>query len=208
MIVCLSERRFSEQIKQLEGLDPATTVSEVTERMPHYAARFFNHLRNFGVNCIGIAQQRGDVADFQFALKQSWSEEDVQTRLDGLTLLAPVSVSLDQPDLLAFVTNPIMLASMTDNWTAFSASLQRLDLSEVRPALENAALQILSAPVKPPTNEFEKEMQQMEYEAFLVASGRKDPLERHNKIEQFRQQEEANIRAQQEATYEAFRNGE
>jgi hypothetical protein len=137
-------------------------------------------------------------------LKPSWDEESVQLRVQGLALLAPVSVSLDQPDLPAFVPNQIMLASMSDNFSAFDHSLQRLTLSELRPAIENAAQQIMSAPVTPPSTEFEAGLQQLEYEAFLAASGKKDPLRKHQEIAEFQQREEAAYTAQQQAAHDAF----
>ena len=148
----------------------------------------------------------GTLAAMQASLKQSWSEEDVQMRLQGLALLAPVSVSLDQPDLSSFVTNPIMLASMSDNWSAFSNSLQRLTLSELRPTLENIAGQLLSAPVTPPTNFYEAEVQALEYEAFLAAAGRKDPLRKHQEIAEFQHREETAFAAQKQAAHDAIWN--
>jgi hypothetical protein len=200
MRITLSERQFSEQIRQLEGLGPEITTEEIVHRIDRYARRLFDHIREYGIQMLQAGfQVSGTLCTMSASLKPAWDEESVQMRINGLAMLAPVSVSLDQPDLSAFVVNPVMLASMIDNWPAFERSLQRLSLSEVRPALENAAQQLMSVPVAPPTNEFEAEIRQLEYEAFLAASGRKDPLAKHEAIYQHRQAEEAAYAQAQQA---------
>lgn len=204
MRITLSERQFTEQIRQLENLGQEITVEEISHRMDKHARKLFDHLRAYGVQMLAGIQVNGTLATMQASLKQSFSEEDVQTRVNGLALLAPVSVSVDQPDLSAFVVNPVMLASMSDNWLAFGGSLQRLTLPELRPILENIAGQLLSAPAPAaPTNEFEAEMQQLEYEAFLAAAGKKDPLRHHNAVEEFNRREVAGVEAQRQAAHDA-----
>lgn len=199
MRITLSEPRFTEQIRQLENLGPEVSTDEISHRMDRYARRLFNHVREFGVQMLPGIHISGTLAAMQASLNQSRSEEEVQMRVQGLALLAPVSVSLDQPDLSAFVVNPIMLASMFDNWSAFSQSLQRVTLSELRDAIENAAISLMSAPVAAPTNFYEAEVQQLEYEAFLAASGKKDPLAKHDAIEAHRVAEETAFAAAQQA---------
>jgi len=207
MRVTLSERQFSEQIRQLEGLGPEVTVEEIQHRIDKYARRLFDHLRGFGIQMLQHGfNVSGTLCTMSASLKQSWDEESVQMRINGLAMLAPVSVSLDQPDLSAFVTNPVMLASMIDNWGAFEASLQRILLHEVRPALENTARQLMSVPTAPPSNDFEQEVFNLEYEAFLAASGKKDPLAKHNAIEEFNRREAEQFAAQQQAAKDAIWN--
>lgn len=200
MRITLSERALTEQIRSLENIGSEVTTEEIVHRIDKYARRLFDHIREYGIQMLQAGfQVSGTLATMQAQLRPSFSEEDCQARISGLAMLAPVSVSLDPPDLPAFVTNPVMLASMADNWISFGASLQRLTLFEVRPTLESIAGQLLSAPVAPPTNEFEAEMQQIEYDAFLAASGRKDPLAKHNEIEAFRRREEAAYATAQQA---------
>lgn len=201
MRLTLSERQFSEQIRQLENLGPETTMEEIQHRIDKYARRLFDHVREFGIQMLPNGfSVNGTLCTMQASLKAAWDEESVQMRINGLALLAPVSISLDQPDLSAFVTNPIMLASMSDNWVAFGASLQRITLPELRPLLENIARQLMSAPAPAaPTNEFEAEMQQLEYEAFLAASGKRDPLQKQRAIDAHRQAEEAAYATAQQA---------
>ena len=200
MRITLSERQFSEQIRQLEGLGPEVTTEEIQHRIDRHARRLFDHIASYGIQMLATGfQVNGTLCTMSASLKPSYSEEDVQTRVQGIALLAPLSVSLDQPDLSAFVPNPIMLASMTDNWSAFSQRLQRLALSEVRETLENIAGQLISAPVAPPENEFEAELRQLEYEAFLISAGRKDPLRKHQQIAEYNAREEAAVAAAREA---------
>jgi hypothetical protein len=200
MRVTLSERKFSEQIRQLENIGPEVTTEELIHRIDRHARRLFDHIREFGVQMLQAGLQvSGTLCTMSASLKPAWDEESVQMRINGLAMLAPVSVSLDQPDLPAFVVNPVMLAAMQDNWIAFGSSLQRLTLQEVRPALENAAQQLMSAPVAEPTNDFERELQSLEYEAFLAAAGKTDPLKQQNAIDEYRQREEAVYAAAQQA---------
>jgi hypothetical protein len=135
-------------------------------------------------------------------LKPSYDEDDVQTRINGLAMLAPTSISLDQPDLPAFVTNSVMLAALGENWLHFADSFQRITLSELRPALENAARQLMSKPIPPPSNEFEREMQDLEFNSFLLAAGKRDPLAKLNAIDEYRRKEEEAYAAQKDAAYE------
>lgn len=201
MRVTMSERALTEQIRSLENISQEVTTEEIVHRIDRYARKLFDHIRNYGIQMLQAGfQVSGTLCTMSAQLKQSFSEEDCQTRINGLAMLAPVSVSLDQPDLPAFVVNPVMLASMSDNWIAFGASLQRLTLAEVRPTLENIAGQLMSAaPPAPPTNDYEAEVQQLEYEAFLAASGKKDPLAKHEAIERHRQAEEAAYATAQQA---------
>lgn len=202
MRIVLSERQFTEQIRNLEGLGSDVTLDEISHRMDRYARKLFVHLQEYGVQMLAGVQVNGTLATMQASLTQSRDEESVQKRMEGLALLAPLTVSLDQPDLSAFVPSPVMLPSMIDNWGAFEHSLQRLTLSEVRPALESIAAQLLSAPPPTITNEYEQQVFEVEYEAFLAASGRKDPLARHNAAEAFRQREEEAYAAAQQAARE------
>src|SRR5579859_2257699 len=201
MRVTLSERQFLEQIRQLEGLGPEVTADEIQHRMDKFARRLFDYIRkDYGVTMLPDGfRLHGTLATMSASLKQSFSEEDVQARIEGLARLAPVSVSLDCPDLNAFVTN----------WMAFGSSLQRLTLQEVRPALENMARQLLSAPAPPPpSNEYEQDVFNEEYKAFLEASGKKDPLAKHNAVEEYNRAEIARVEAQRQAEYDSFRNGQ
>lgn len=202
MRITMSERALTEQIRNLENISPEVTTEEIVHRIDRYARKLFDHIRNYGIQMLQAGfQVSGTLCTMSAQLKQSFSEEDCQMRINGLAMLAPVSVSLDQPDLSAFVVNPVMLASMSDNWIAFGASLQRLTLAEVRPTLENIAGQLMSAaPPAPPSNDYEAEVQELEYGAFLAASGKRDPLAKHEAIEQFRRSEEAAYAAQVEET--------
>ena len=49
-------------------------------------------------------------------------------------------------------------------------------------------------------------MQALEYEAFLAAAGKKDPLRKHQEIAEFRQREESAYAAQQQAAKDAIWN--
>jgi hypothetical protein len=205
MRIAMSERMLTQQIKELEGLDPATSLEEITHNMVRYFRRLAEHIKDYGVTLRPEGfQASGTIATMAAELKPSWSEDDVQTRISGLSMLAPLSVSLDSADLPAFVTNRIMLAGLEENWMAFGQGLQRITLPEVRNALENAAQKLMSVPVAQPTNEFEQEMQDAEYTAFLVAAGRKDPLAKHREIEEFNRAEVERVQAAEQKAHDDF----
>ena len=51
MRITLSERQFTEQIRQLEGLGQEVTTDEISHRMDKYARRLFDHVREFEFRC-------------------------------------------------------------------------------------------------------------------------------------------------------------
>jgi len=211
MQVICSERQFFGQIRQLEGIDPNVTNDELSVRSLFYARKLFDYVKGFGVDLIAGPQIHGTLATFSMSLKPAWDEESVAKRLEGLSMLAPVAVSLELPDLGAFVTEPIMRAALQDQFGAFSPQLQRLTVGEIRPALENCARQLLAAPVNAPTNDFEAEMQDMELQALLINAGKTDLLRKEQKrreVEEFRRKEEEAYAAQQQAAYDAQWNRE
>src|SRR5215469_17195646 len=121
MIVTLSERKFSEQIRQLEGLDPATTVEEITDRMQTYANRLFEHLRqNYGVNCAGMVSHNGNLGTFQFVLSPVYDDENRGHRIAGLNMMAPNSVTVEPSDLPGLVPPGVALTALEDAWNTYA----------------------------------------------------------------------------------------
>lgn len=212
MRLTISLRTFFGHIRQVENLDPAITDAELSVRAPQYVQKLYDHVRKFGVEVLpNQTQTHGELAVLSAQLKASWDEDSVAKRLEGLQWLVPIAVSLDQPDLPAFVYNPLMRTSMMDQFINFGGQLQRLNVSEIRPALESIARQILSAPVAPPSNEFEQEVFDLEYENFLLESGKGEQLRKEQKrreVEEFRRKEEEAYAAQQQAAKDAIWNNE
>jgi|SRR5579859_2818521 len=211
MRITISLRTFFGHIRQVENLDPAITDAELSVRAPQYVQKLYDYVREFGVEILPrLTQTHGELATLTAQLKPSWDEASFQERIEGLNWLVPVAVSLDQPDIPAFVYEPMMRAAMLDSFINFGGQLQRLNVSEIRPTLENIARQILSAPVTPPSNEVEAEIQQLEYENFLLESGKGEQLRKEKarrEQDAARQREEEAYRAAEEQRLEAFIHG-
>jgi hypothetical protein len=197
MRLIIAEKSFMDRVAG------ATNASEeeMMVRGDLLVREYVKHVKAFGVAVLPQHSINGKVATLTVSLTPSHSEEDVQQRMEGLGWLVPVAVSLDAPDVPAFCPNRPMATAIADNWQSFGASLQRLTLAEVRPALETVAGQIINTPVAPPSNEFEAEVRQLEYEQFLLEAGKGDQIRKEQKrreIEEFEQAEIAHVKAAQE----------
>jgi hypothetical protein len=209
MRIIIEEKKFFNQVRQVENIGSDVSDDEMSVRGDKFVRKLVDHVRNFGVDVLPQHQVNGKLATLTASLKPAWDEESVATRLEGLSWLVPVAVSLDQPDIPAFCYEPMMRAAIQDQFSAFAPSLQRLTVGEIRPALERCARQLLSAPLDPPSNDFQREVQQIEYEAFLMEAGKTDQLRKEQKrreVEEFRQREEQAYAAQQQAAHDALWN--
>jgi hypothetical protein len=209
MKITFSERLLSEQIRQLENLDPATTVEEISFNMHRYFRRLAEHVTNYGVTMDGTDfQQSGNLATMGAVLNRSYSDEDVVTRLNGLRMLNPLAVALEPNDLPSFVTDSVALVALEDAWGNFGREFQRLTVNEIRPAIERVAMKVLFAPSAPPSNDIERMEQEQGYEMFLARAGKRDPLARHQAVDEYNRAEIARVQAEQEAAYNRFVNPE
>ena len=102
MRIVLSERKFTERIRELEGIGPEVTSDEISHRLDHYAARLFQHLRSFGINQVGLVSMNGTLGEFYVGLDACYNDESRNTRIQGLAMLDPLSVTLEARDLPAF----------------------------------------------------------------------------------------------------------
>jgi len=212
MRITISLRTFFGHIREVENLDPAITDAELSVRAPQYVQNIYDYVRKFGVEVLpNLTKTHGELATLTAQLKPSWDEESFQKRIEGLNWLVPVAVSLDQPDIPAFVYEPMMRAAMLDSFINFGGQLQRLNVSEIRPALEKIAGKIINTPVAPPSNEFEEEVFDLEYENFLLQSGKGEQLRKEKarrEAEEFKRKEEEAYATQQQAAYDAQWNRE
>lgn len=211
MRVTLSERQFCEQIRSLEGLSPATTTEEIFHRIAIYARRLFDHLKNYGITMLDQDfQVNGSLCTISAALERSYTDEDRQTRLNGLAMLVPVSVDMQREDVGAFFEG-IARTAMYDSWDSYAHEVQRVTVTELSAALERIAEKIMFAPVPvrddgtPP--EIAAVQQEQDFQMFLARAGKRDPLAKHRQIDQYEQAEIARVEAAKEAAYERFRNG-
>jgi len=191
MQVTLSERRMSELVRDLEGLQDQT-LEEITHRMDMYARRFFAHVANYGVQFRSLLNQNGELATFGFDVAPSFSEEDRANRIAGIELMRPVSVTLSFGDLNAFVLNSAALAGIRQIWPEVSQQFNRILPSEILNLVENAAATAINSPaVVPQTEE--------DFERYCVEWGMRIPGLRHRAVEELRAAEEAEVKAAEEA---------
>lgn len=144
MQITLSESRLSELINQLEGTN--LPVDEFAHRMDRLAAKVFGHLGHYGIKMQGLSNQNGNLATFSLSLDPSYDDESRDTRLAGLRLLNPVSVSLNANDLPAFVLNKVALAGIRTVWPDIMREFDRILPTEIMSKLEEAANYANKAP--------------------------------------------------------------
>jgi hypothetical protein len=213
MRITLSERTFLERIRQLEGLGSEVTADEINHRLPLYASKLFQHLRAYGLNQVGLVSSNGTLGEFYVGLDRCHDDESRNLRLEGLAMLDPLSVTLEERDLPAFFKD-IVLTMMVDAFDSYAAQFQRLTVGELNSKLVDVANKVFAAPSGThfivETEEDVaalNEIREQEYQLFLLRSGKKDPMAKHNAIEEHRRAEEAAEHARQEAAYEQFRRG-
>jgi hypothetical protein len=213
MRVTLSERTFLERIRQLEGLGSEVTADEINHRLPHYASKLFQHLRAYGLNQVGLISSNGTLGTFYVGLDSCYDDESRNKRIEGLQMLDPLSVTLEERDLPAFFRD-IVLTMMIDSFDTYAAQFQRLTVGELNSKLVDTANKVFSAPSGThfivETEEDVAalaEIREQEYQLFLLRSGKKDPMAKHNAVEEYRRGEEAAVKAANDAAYESFRRG-
>jgi len=207
MLCTLSERKFAEQIRQLEGLGSDVTVSEIEDRLNHYAGRLFKHLSDiYGVTMAGLVSQNGTLGTFSFTLAPVYDLESQGTRIAGLNTLNPNSVTVEQTDLPGLVPNSITATAMSDSWHTFEEKLRKVLPSEIPGLLEDAAQLIFRLPDA--NGITDPELNEQLFEDFLRRSGKRNPGAAHRAQDEARQRELAEIAAQQDLAYQKFRNRE
>jgi hypothetical protein len=213
MRITLSERTFLERIRQLEGLGSEVTADEINHRLPLYASKLFQHLRAYGINQVGLISSTGTLGTFYVGLDRCHDDESRNLRLEGLAMLDPLSVTLEERDLPAFFKD-IVLTMMIDAFDSYAAQFQRLTVGELNSKLVEVATRIFAAP-KPSAFIVEteedaaalKEIEEQEFELFCLRSGVKVPDRKVREIDEFNRREVAAEHARQEAAYEQFRRG-
>jgi len=204
MLVTLSERHLSERIRELEGIND--TVEEITYRMEHYAKRLFVHVNEFGLRFSAMIEQHGGLATIQLDISgvgRNWEDGDWHWSkpYEGLACLDPVAVSIEESDMAAICEGPIATMAV-DTWGNYAAELQRISVSEIRPKIEAVLLRLHTQPLISETAD-----PALNYElstAQLHRAGLRNPLERFEAQEAYRQAQEAEYASQQQAAHEAM----
>lgn len=180
MLVTLSERVMSEVVRNLEGLDPAITLEEITERMPEYSKRLFDYVGQFGVRFLSCLQVRGQLADFRFQLIPN-GQDNRDSFTQGLAIMRPVCISVEESDLGALVLNPAMLAGFRGAWQQIGPTLQRISPNQLLDKIEAAAGMAMSAPA--PYDEDLGGDPDVNFLVWCQLNGLKPPAEAHRRRE-------------------------
>jgi hypothetical protein len=209
MRVTLSERRLSERIQQLEGIND--TVEEITFKMERYAMRLFANVNEFGVRFVGMVEQSGGLGTFQFSIAgvgKDWQTGgfNFAKMSEGLNFMNPLAVSLEEADMEQICDGPVATA-MIDNWSTYAHTLQKITVGEIQPAVESACLKFAWQP-RAATQwtgdpALDAQLQYEEDTAQLERAGLKDPLEKYRKQQEFNEAEIAAYKAQEDAAYKA-----
>jgi hypothetical protein len=93
-------------------------------------------------------QDGADLATFSFEIAPSHDAHSANERIQGLTLLRPVSISLQEADLPAFVLNHVALAGIRSIWRDLEPTFQRILPGDISDLLEKAAGQAMNTPTE------------------------------------------------------------
>lgn len=215
MIVVLSENRFSALIRSLENIPASTSDDEINHRLDRYATTLFRHLgENFGFVRFDRVNVQGTLGTFRATLAPCHDDESRNIRLQGLAMLDPVSVSLEEQDLPAFFVG-MLLTAMTDAYSSYAGEVHRLTVPELDAALRRIGEKVAFSP-KPNTfvveNESDaacmREIEEEEFRLFCMRSGLKVPGAEREVREAAQQAELERIRAANEEAYQSFRHGQ
>lgn len=218
MLVTLSERRLSERIKQLEGIQDS--VEEITFRMEHYAMRLFAHVNEFGVRFLGLVSQSGGLGTFRFdigGVGRDWQTGDWnwQKLAEGLNYMDPVAVSIEESDMEVVCTG--LIASMAvDSWDSYASELQRISPNEVCSKIEAVLLRLHTQPREISSfdrtgiPEYDQQLQEQEDIAQLQRAG-DDPrvqdllrdMEKRRQQQAFNEAEIAAYKTQEDTAFKA-----
>src|SRR6266700_6919698 len=149
MIITLSERRLSELIRGLEGIQD--TDEEIAFQMQRHAIRLFRHVaEDYRIRMVGLVEHSGGIGSFKFDISgigKNWQTGgfDFEKLTAGLSFINPLCVSLEEQDIEHICDGPVATAMM-DHWEEYAGTLQRITVSEIQPAIEKACLEFAWKP--------------------------------------------------------------
>src|SRR6266567_3544796 len=114
MIVTLSERRLSELIRGLEGIND--TDSEIAFKMKSYAGRLFKYVYDgYGIKMVGLVEHTGDIGSFSFDISDigrnyQTGDFDWQKLIGGLQFMNCLAVTVEESDIEQICTGPVCTA--------------------------------------------------------------------------------------------------
>ena len=213
MLITLSESRFSARIRELENIPPTTSDEEINHRLDRYAATLFQHLSNYGFVGFDRVAVQGTLGTFRATLKPCHDDESRNTRIEGLRMLDPVSVSLEAHDLPAFFRGMI-LNLMADNFEGYSQEFQRLTVNELDRKLVTTAERVFATPMPQPFQvetpsdaALLQEYNDEQFDLFCLRSGVKNPGAERRARAAAEQTEIERIKAAQSRELDAFIRG-
>jgi hypothetical protein len=214
MLLTLSESRFSARIRQLENIPQTTSDEEINHRLDRHAATLFQHLSNYGFVGFDRVAVSGTLGTFRATLAPCHDDESRNTRIEGLKMLNPVSVTLESQDLPAFYRRGPLLTLMEDNFSNYARQFERLTVSELDRNLVDVATRVFAAPMQTgfivETEEDAaclKEIRDEEFDLWCLRSGVRNPGAERRKREAAEAAELERIRAAKEQALDAFWRG-
>jgi hypothetical protein len=218
MIVTLSERRLSELIRQLEGINDSD--SEIAFRMQYYAGRVFKHVADaYNLHMVGLLEHQGDIGSFQFDISRigrNWETGDFgwDKLIGGLQFINALAVTVEAIDM-EWICTGLIATSATDAFDDYAHELQRLSVAEVRPKIEAVLLKYVwngSGPQRNSTGntELDRHFDTQDFQAQLARAGDDKSLEllrsiiRSDAVDDYKQAEEAAYKAREDAAHKQW----
>jgi hypothetical protein len=194
MKISVHASRLLETIKQLENLPADTSAEEVLDRISVYEQKLFGHLSHFGITGLQGIGNQGLLNYYELSLAESHTAEHVDTRLNGVAVLAPNSVSVELADLDALFPDRIVRTAVNFASDDELPKLQRVTLSELRAALPQIEMRCCFG--QPGPNNLGSIAS---FDDFLAAAGKSDPLKKWEARQAAEQREIEEYQARQQA---------
>jgi hypothetical protein len=180
-------------MRELNNLPTDTTDDELEVRLHSYARRAFDYAAEaYGIRVGDLASPATkSVAHFNADISGARTLESPEVwdrLLGGLQFLRVIAVNVERQDVWA-ICDGLVGKAMNDAWSDIRDNMQRLSVEELQPTFEAWCRHVAWSGGEPadPLAEIRTQM------AFDEL-GIKDPLKHRKEIEEFRQQEEAEVR--------------
>jgi hypothetical protein len=199
MLITISWPRFAQLLRELEN-QPDATDDELEVRLPTFARKAFDECAaQFGIRVGNLAAPATkSVAEFQADISGCRDHEatfgvDWVRLLEGLRWLRVIAVSITQDDWAVFCDR-LYANAMQDAHYSIAHELANIGIDEIHSHVEQWCQHVC---LKMPeggngtVTESEALLKELYIRSALGNAGLRDPLAKHNAIEEHRQAEEA-----------------
>jgi hypothetical protein len=174
MLLTFSSPKFDDLLRRLNDR-PELTTDEIELKFRPLTDALWDYVRGFGVHYQGVTNMWKSTATIRFSL----TGHNVDTVLQGVATMEPISVTVEQPDIgvLAGKHGRPIVSAFNDNWPAVAAELTNIELRDLSTRLDSIALRLLGTPrvVDPIEAEFGIGDPELDFRVWAAENGMRVP---------------------------------